>query len=64
MTNMAASSPTACAFRCEVVQAVRTAIGDDMPLLYRMSGHDYVDGGLTEADSIPFAKELEPQGWT
>src|SRR6185312_13182996 len=32
------------------------------PLLYRMSGHDYVDGGLTEADSVPFARELERSG--
>jgi NADPH-dependent 2,4-dienoyl-CoA reductase/sulfur reductase-like enzyme len=49
-------------FPLQVVQAVRTAIGDEMPLLYRMSGHDYVDGGITEADSIPFAKELESAG--
>ena len=41
---------------------MRTAIGDGMPLLYRMSGHDYVDGGLTEADSVPFAQELERSG--
>ena len=49
-------------FPLEVVRAVRTAIGDGMPLLYRMSGHDYVDGGLTEADSVPFAQELERSG--
>lgn len=49
-------------FPLEVVRGVRAAIGDDMPLLYRMSGHDYVDGGLTEADSVPFAVELERAG--
>lgn len=49
-------------FPLEVVRAVRAAIGDDMPLLYRMSGHDYVDGGLTEADSVPLAAELERAG--
>ena len=49
-------------FPLEVVRAVRTAIGDAMPLLYRMSGHDYVDGGLTEADTVPFARELERAG--
>ena len=45
----------------EIVRAVRD-IGEDMPLLYRMSGHDHVDGGLTELDSIPFAAELEGAG--
>ena len=49
-------------FPLEVVRAVRDAIGDDMPLLYRMSGHDYVDGGLTETDTVPFAEELEQAG--
>jgi 2,4-dienoyl-CoA reductase-like NADH-dependent reductase (Old Yellow Enzyme family)/thioredoxin reductase len=49
-------------FPLEIVRAVRDAIGDDMPLLYRMSGHDHVDGGLTELDSIPFAAELEGAG--
>lgn len=49
-------------FPLEVVTAVREAIGEAMPLLYRMSGHDYVDGGLTEADSVPFATALEHAG--
>lgn len=49
-------------FPLEVVRAVRDAIGDDMPLLYRMSGHDYVEGGLTEVDTVPFAQELEQAG--
>jgi 2,4-dienoyl-CoA reductase-like NADH-dependent reductase (Old Yellow Enzyme family)/thioredoxin reductase len=49
-------------FPLEVVAAIRTAIGEGMPLLYRMSGHDYVDGGLTEADTVPFAAELEKAG--
>jgi 2,4-dienoyl-CoA reductase-like NADH-dependent reductase (Old Yellow Enzyme family) len=45
-------------FPLKVVTAVRGAIGDDMPLLYWMSGHDFVDGGLTENDSVPLAVEL------
>ncbi|MCW2511839.1 MAG: oxidase [Mycobacterium sp.] len=49
-------------FPLEVVHAVRRAVGDDMPLLYRLAGHDYVDGGLTEVDSVPFAQELERAG--
>lgn len=49
-------------FPLEVVRAVREAIDDDLPLLYRMSAHDYVDGGLTESDSVPFARQLELAG--
>lgn len=49
-------------FPLEVVRAVRSAIGNEMPLLYRMSGSDFVDGGLTELDSVPFAVELERAG--
>jgi 2,4-dienoyl-CoA reductase-like NADH-dependent reductase (Old Yellow Enzyme family)/thioredoxin reductase len=49
-------------FPLEVVRAVRAAVGDGMPLLYRMSGHDYVDGGLTETDTVPFAQALEQAG--
>jgi 2,4-dienoyl-CoA reductase-like NADH-dependent reductase (Old Yellow Enzyme family)/thioredoxin reductase len=49
-------------FPLEVVAAIRAATGKAMPLLYRMSGHDYVDGGLTEADTVPFAAELEKAG--
>jgi len=49
-------------FPLQVVRAVRAAIGEAMPLLYRMSGHDYVDGGLTEVDTVPFAAELERAG--
>jgi 2,4-dienoyl-CoA reductase-like NADH-dependent reductase (Old Yellow Enzyme family)/thioredoxin reductase len=49
-------------FPLEVVRAVRGAIGDEMPLLYRMSGCDYVENGLTAADTVPFASELERAG--
>jgi 2,4-dienoyl-CoA reductase-like NADH-dependent reductase (Old Yellow Enzyme family)/thioredoxin reductase len=49
-------------FPLEVVRAVRAVIGDAMPLLYRMSGHDYVEGGVTETDTVPFAQELEQAG--
>jgi 2,4-dienoyl-CoA reductase-like NADH-dependent reductase (Old Yellow Enzyme family)/thioredoxin reductase len=49
-------------FPLKVVTAVRAAIGNEMPLLYRLSGHDFVDGGLTESDSVPLAVELERAG--
>jgi 2,4-dienoyl-CoA reductase-like NADH-dependent reductase (Old Yellow Enzyme family)/thioredoxin reductase len=49
-------------FPLEVVAAVRDAIGDEMPLLYRMSGDDYVPNGLTVAETAPFAAALERAG--
>ena len=49
-------------FPLEVTTGIRTAIGDEVPLLYRMSGDDFVPGGLTPAESAPFAAELERAG--
>ena len=46
-------------FPLQVVSAIRDAIGSEMPLLYRMSGDDYVPNGLTVDDTAPFAAELE-----
>jgi thioredoxin reductase len=38
-------------------------VGDDLPVLYRMSGDDFVaEGGLTVADTVPFAAQLERAG--
>jgi NADPH-dependent 2,4-dienoyl-CoA reductase/sulfur reductase-like enzyme len=44
-------------FPLEVVKAVRAAIGN-MPLLYRMSVSDFLDGGLTIEDSERIAPRL------
>ncbi|WP_347270325.1 FAD-dependent oxidoreductase [Rhizorhabdus histidinilytica] len=44
-------------FPLEVVKAVRAAIGN-MPLLYRMSVSDFIDGGLTIEDSERIAPRL------
>jgi 2,4-dienoyl-CoA reductase-like NADH-dependent reductase (Old Yellow Enzyme family)/thioredoxin reductase len=44
-------------FPLEVVRAVRAAIGN-MPLLYRMSVSDFLDGGLTIEDSEAIAPRL------
>ena len=45
-------------FPLEVVAAVRKALGDDYPLGYRFLADEYVPGGLTLADTVPFAKQL------
>jgi 2,4-dienoyl-CoA reductase-like NADH-dependent reductase (Old Yellow Enzyme family) len=46
----------------EVVQAVRTVIGEDVPLLTRISATDWIDGGWTADDSVTLAKELAAAG--
>jgi 2,4-dienoyl-CoA reductase-like NADH-dependent reductase (Old Yellow Enzyme family) len=49
-------------FPLEVVNAVRAAIGPEMPLLYRMSADDCVPGGITPVESGPLAGALEAAG--
>jgi 2,4-dienoyl-CoA reductase-like NADH-dependent reductase (Old Yellow Enzyme family)/thioredoxin reductase len=49
-------------FPLEVVDAVSAAVGESMPVLYRMSGEDQVKGGLTAADSIVLARALQDHG--
>jgi 2,4-dienoyl-CoA reductase-like NADH-dependent reductase (Old Yellow Enzyme family)/thioredoxin reductase len=49
-------------FPLEVVAAVRRAVGDEMPLLYRMSADDRVPGGITAAESGPLAAALDHAG--
>ena len=49
-------------FPLEVVGAVRTAVGDDYPVGYRFIADEYVPGGLTLADTLPFARRLAQVG--
>lgn len=46
----------------EVVGAVRGTIGDDVPLLTRISATDWIDGGWTGDDSVALAKDLAAAG--
>ncbi|MFC4105144.1 NADH:flavin oxidoreductase/NADH oxidase [Micromonospora zhanjiangensis] len=46
----------------EVAAAVRTAVGDEVPVLARISATDWVDGGWTVSDSVVLAKELVAAG--
>jgi 2,4-dienoyl-CoA reductase-like NADH-dependent reductase (Old Yellow Enzyme family)/thioredoxin reductase len=48
-------------FPLEVIAAVREAVGD-VPLLYRMSAEEHVEGGLTLPDSCRIAPHLEAAG--
>ena len=49
-------------FPLEVVEAVRGAVGEDYPVAYRLSGDEYIEGGLTLEEIVPFAKRLEEAG--
>jgi 2,4-dienoyl-CoA reductase (NADPH2) len=45
-------------FPLDVVSAVRAAVGEDYPVGYRFIADEYVPGGLTLADTQPFAKRV------
>lgn len=49
-------------FAMEVYEAVREAVGDDYPVGYRMSGDEFIDGGLTLDETKVLAKKLEAAG--
>ncbi|MFS8477984.1 MAG: NADH:flavin oxidoreductase/NADH oxidase [Micromonosporaceae bacterium] len=46
----------------EVARAVRAAAGEDVPVLTRVSATDWVEGGLTVADTVVLARELAEVG--
>ncbi|GIJ33842.1 NADH:flavin oxidoreductase/NADH oxidase [Verrucosispora sp. WMMD703] len=46
----------------EVARAVRAAVGEDVPVLARISATDWVPGGWTVEDSVALAAELAAAG--
>jgi 2,4-dienoyl-CoA reductase-like NADH-dependent reductase (Old Yellow Enzyme family) len=46
----------------EVTEAVRAAVGPDLPVLVRISATDWVDGGWTVDDSVALAGSLKAAG--
>ncbi|MCD8509428.1 MAG: FAD-dependent oxidoreductase [Bacillus sp. (in: Bacteria)] len=50
------------AFSLEIVKAVRKAVGNDYPVLFRMSGLDLIEGSTTEEETLRWAQELEKVG--
>jgi 2,4-dienoyl-CoA reductase-like NADH-dependent reductase (Old Yellow Enzyme family) len=46
----------------EVLAAVRRAVGPGMPVLVKINGDDFVDGGLTARESAAAALMLQEQG--
>lgn len=49
-------------FALEVVRAVRRAVGEGYPVIFRMSGADLVPGSTTEEETIRFAGMLAALG--
>ena len=49
-------------FPLEIVDAVRDAIPESMPLFVRISSTEYVEDGWNVEDSIAFAKQLKEHG--
>jgi 2,4-dienoyl-CoA reductase-like NADH-dependent reductase (Old Yellow Enzyme family) len=49
-------------FALEVTEAVRSVWPERLPLLYRVSATDWVDGGWSPDDSVVLARELKARG--
>lgn len=49
-------------FLKEVYEAVRQAVGPDFPVMVRLSGEEWVEGGLTIKDVVKIARDLEKMG--
>ncbi|GJQ59223.1 MAG: FAD-dependent oxidoreductase [Candidatus Scalindua sp. AMX11] len=49
-------------FAREIVIAIKDKIGKNFPIIFRLSGDDFVDNGLKIDESIEIAKELEKAG--
>ncbi|MRR17352.1 MAG: FAD-dependent oxidoreductase [Deltaproteobacteria bacterium] len=49
-------------FGLEVIRKVRSALGTDFPLMARISGNNFMDGGNTNHEAVIFARELEKSG--
>ncbi len=47
---------------CEILRAVRGAVGPGFPLLVKMNGQDYQEGGLTLEDAVAAAALMEGAG--
>lgn len=49
-------------FGVEVIKAVKAEMPTDMPLIMRVSGKEYVEGGYNIEDSVAFSKKYEEAG--
>jgi 2,4-dienoyl-CoA reductase-like NADH-dependent reductase (Old Yellow Enzyme family) len=56
------SIETRCRFLLEVYRVVRQTVGNDYPVMIKLNGADFMDGGLTVEDTVYAAKILSNEG--
>jgi 2,4-dienoyl-CoA reductase-like NADH-dependent reductase (Old Yellow Enzyme family)/thioredoxin reductase len=49
-------------FACEIVRGIKQRLGRDFPIIFRMNGDDYIDGGLTIEEAVVQAPLLVEAG--
>ncbi len=49
-------------FLGEVLEAIRGTVGKDYPVLIKLSGNDFLEGGLTQEESLTVGRRLEADG--
>jgi 2-enoate reductase len=49
-------------FLLEIIAAIRQAVGEEFPLIYRMAGRHHIEGGRDIDESVLIAKRLEEAG--
>jgi 2,4-dienoyl-CoA reductase-like NADH-dependent reductase (Old Yellow Enzyme family) len=49
-------------FLGELIEAVRGAVGNDFPLMIKLTAHDFVEGGFGPSDSVEIARRLADDG--
>lgn len=46
----------------EVVRHIKERLGQNYPLMVRLNGNDFMEGGITQKELLTFAKSLETEG--
>lgn len=49
-------------FPLEIIKRIKAIVGPDFPIIFRISGDEYIEGGLTIEDTKKIAKRLEEAG--
>ncbi|MEW6351223.1 MAG: NADH:flavin oxidoreductase [Thermodesulfobacteriota bacterium] len=49
-------------FLAEVLEAIRGTVGEDFPVLIKLSGHDFAEGGLLPGETVEIGKRLADDG--
>lgn len=49
-------------FGLEIAQQIKREVGNDFPVIYRISGHDFMPGGNTNKEAVEFCVALEKTG--